>query len=229
MDTGGPDPSDVATAIDVLDRGGMLARAFSGNRVRSVLECLEIKPAQRLDAEPLVEAEILLGKVLRVARGEPAVARVRRWSRWGFALLCAAAVLAVMAANIPWAGPWEKYAWTASSAVPDYGTSGVLGAHGRFNLVFHTDLEPRPWIVIDLLEDRSIRSVTVVNRADCCDARCLPLFVEVAGDDKHFVEVGRRTEPFAVWRAVFTPRRARYVKLWVDATTYFHLEGVEIR
>jgi len=230
METGGPPRSDVAAAIDTLERSGLLARAsMRGNGARSVLECLEIEPAQALDAELLVDAEVLLGKLVRVARREPAVARIRRWSRWGFTLLSAAAVLAVMAANIRRVTPSDKYRWTASSGALDYGTSGVLGAHGDFNLVFHTDLQARPWILVDLLEDRSIRSVTVTNRSDCCDKRCLPLFVEVAGDDKHFVEVGRRTEAFAVWRADFSPRRARYVKLWVDATTYFHLEGIEIR
>lgn len=230
LDVAAPSPSNAGAAIDALERNGILARASaSRDQARSALECLETQPSQAPDTQPLVEAEILLGKVVRVVRGEPAVGRVLRWSRWGFALLCAGAVLAVMAANVRRPGPWERYRWTASSGALDYGASGVLSARGDFNLLFHTRLESRPWIVVDLLEDRTIHSVTAINRADCCDERCLPLLVEVAGDDKHFVEVGHRAEPFAVWRADFTPRRARYVKLWVDATTYFHLEGIEIR
>lgn len=217
-------------AIAALEQRGLLARAAGGrDSARSVLEYLERESAGDRDPEPLVKAELLLRKVVRVAQGEPAVSRVRRWSRWGVALLCVAAVAAIIAPGVNCGGPWDKYRWTASSTAFGFGASGVLGDHGPLDLVFHTDLEWRPSVTIDLLEARTIHSVKVTNRADCCDERCLPLLVDVAGDDKHFVEVGHRTEPFAVWRADFPPRRARYVKLWVDARTYFHLGGVEIR
>jgi hypothetical protein len=219
-----------AGAIAALEQSGLLARAAGRrNGGRSVLECLEREPAEDRDPEPLVKAELLLGKVVRVVQGEPAVSRVRRWSRWGVALLFVAAVAAVIAPGVDCGGPWDKYRWTASSSTFGFAKSGVLGGHGDYGLVFHTDLESRPSVTIDLLQSRTIHSVKVTNRTDCCDERCLPLFVEVAGDDKHFVEVGHRTETFAAWRADFTPRRARYVKLWVDAKTYFHLSGVEIR
>jgi hypothetical protein len=219
-----------AEAIAALEESGLLSRAAGGrNGARSVLECLAIGPVEPRDPETLRAAELLLGRVARVVQGEPAVARARRWSRWGVALLCAAGAAAIVSPAVHCDGPWDKYRWTASSAAWGYSTSGVLRAQEDSYLFFHTVLERRPSITIDLLETRPIHSVTVINRPDCCDERCLPLFIEAAGDDEHFVEVGHRTDPFGVWRAEFTPRRAHYVRLWVDAKTYFHLKGLEIR
>ena len=95
-------------------------------------------------------------------------------------------------------------------------------------LVFHTALEDRPWVSIDLLETRWLHGLEILNRTDCCQERAVPLVVEVAGEDGHYAEVARRNETFAVWKPVFDNRRARYIRLWVDARTSFHLEEIRI-
>jgi hypothetical protein len=151
------------------------------------------------------------------------------WTRRGLVLAGAAAVAAAIAPTLVGRGAWEKYRWNASSAAYGYGTSGVLGQHGAVGLLFHTTLEHHPWVVVDLLAKRTIRRVTVVNRGDCCDDRCLPLVVEVADEHGAFTEVARRTQPFGTWNAEFPARVARSVALWVEARTYFHLQEIQIR
>jgi len=225
--------SSEATAA--LERSGSLARAAgSAERGRSILAFLSNAEGFAPDRDDLVAVELLLDKVLRLSRGAPAISRAARWGRWGFALLLAGAIAAAMIpvlARLAHGGPWERYKWTASSAASAYsfGTSGLLGAHGAQGLIFHTAFERRPRVTIDLLETRSIHLVELTNRIDCCADRCLPLVVEVAGDDTHFVEVARRNDTFAVWKVEFAARRARYVRLWVDAETAFHLKEIEIR
>lgn len=229
IESDGTVPS-TAAAIDTLEHSGVLRRA-SGNRsdARGILESLGSEHECPRDSQPLIDAELLLRRVVRVVRGDPAVTRTERWGRWGLALLLSAAVGVVVVVKRPRHGPWEKYRWTASSAVHGFVQSGLLGQHGSSDLVFHTDRQPQPWVLIDLLEVRTIHNVTVTNRPDCCDDRCLPLVVEVAENDGQFIEVGRQTEPFSVWPLEFRSRGARYVRLRVDATNYFHLAGVEIR
>ena len=94
--------------------------------------------------------------------------------------------------------------------------------------MLHTEYEANPWMVIDLLKLRPVHGVSIRNREDCCDERCIPLVVEVAGDDQHFVEVARQGETFDVWKAEFPARQARYVRLRVEATTMLHLREIKI-
>jgi hypothetical protein len=228
--SGGEDglPS-VTIAIHALERSGALgATARDASRGRAVLACLEgDEPVASRD--DLVATEVLLVSVLRTIRGEPAIARSLKWSRRGLAIAFAGAVVAVMLPRWKRGSPWQKFRWKASSAGYGFGTEGTLGTHGSSGLVFHTAYEERPWVLVDLLATRTIHTVKVVNRSDCCDERCLPLVVEVAGEDGQFTEVGRRTDTFAEWTVDFAPRRARTVRLRVEARTYFHLQEIEIR
>ena len=219
-------PADFVAA---LEQSGVLARAAgSVVRGRAVLACLDVRANEGLVRAELVDAERLLGRVVRVLRGRPAIVRAAWLRRWGFALLVASAVAAALVPALRGNAPWTKYRWTASTAAFGFATTGLLGAHGPMDLVFHTNYEDRPSLTIDLLAFRSIHTVGITNRSDCCSLRCIPLFVEVAGEDGRFVEVARREEPFDVWNATFPPQRARYVRLHVGAPTYFHLKEIEI-
>jgi hypothetical protein len=222
-------------AIDVLERSGVLTRAAgSAEAGRSVLSCLTNGGRVSPERDDLAVTELLLGKALRIVRGEPAISRATRWSRWALALLFAAGVAGAMAPTLAplfHRRPWAQYKWTASSAASSYSfaTSGLLGAHGVHELVFHTEYEDRPRVTIDLLETRTIHALEIKNRTDCCAERAIPLVVEVAESDGHFVEVARQNENFAVWKVEFARRPARYVRLWVDARTYLHLQEIQFR
>jgi hypothetical protein len=215
-------------AIATLERSGLLARAAGDvGHGRSILAPLAEGKGPGTGRDELVEAEVLLGKLLRLLRDEPAIPRAMRWLRWGFALLCAAAVTAAIT---PTFGRLARgrYKWTASSASFDFATSGRLWDHGASGLIFHSAFENAPWVSIDLLRTRSIHLVSITNRDDCCQQRCVPLVIEAAGDDGHFVEVARRKDAFSVWDAAFASRRARYVRLRVEGQTFFHLREIEI-
>jgi hypothetical protein len=215
-------------AIETLERSGLLARAAgSAGYGRSILAPVAEGRGQGTGGDELVEAEVLLGKLLRLLREETAVPRTMRWLRWGFALLCAAAVTAAMTPTFVRLAR-GRYKWTASSASFDFATSGRLWDHGASGLIFHSAFENAPWVSIDLLRTRSIHVVSIANRDDCCQQRCIPLVIEAAGDDGHFVEVARRKEAFSVWDAEFASRRARYVRLRVEGQTFFHLREIEI-
>jgi len=108
-----------------------------------------------------------------------------------------------------------------------YGGCDEAGKCGE--LMFHTQIEPEPWVTFDLGAERTLRSVELKNRTDCCSERAVPLAVELSGDDRSFTEVARRQSNFTTWRASFKARKARYVRLRSLHTTALHLENVQIR
>jgi hypothetical protein len=217
-------------AVVAVERSGELGRAAgSVARGRAVLACLEMGQETGLARDDLVQAELLVGRLIDALQARSTNGRAVRWRRVGFALLVAGIVAVIMVPTLMRGGPWEKYRWMASSATDGFSTTGTLGQHGQFQLVFHTNQEAGPWILIDLLKLRTIHSLSIRNREDCCDERCIPLVVEVAGDDQHFVEVARRKDTFDVWKVVFPARQVRYVRLRVEATTIFHLREIVIR
>jgi hypothetical protein len=218
-----------AKCVAALEQSRVLARAAGSIvRGRAVLACLDPQVDAGLVRAELVDAEQLLGRVVRVLRGQPAIARAASLRRWGFALLVASAVTAALVPAFRSNAPWTKYRWTASTAAFGFATTGLLGVHGPMDLVFHTNFEERPSLTIDLLALRSIHAVGITNRSDCCDSRCIPLFVEVAGEDGRFVEVARREKAFDVWNVTFPSQKARYVRLHVGTPTFFHLKEIQI-
>ncbi|MET0385742.1 MAG: hypothetical protein ABW321_07270 [Polyangiales bacterium] len=121
-----------------------------------------------------------------------------------------------------------SFLWRSSSADAGFGVFGSLGAHGIAGLVFHTAEQAAPWVLIDTLRLRMLDRVVLVNRTDCCMARGLPLFVEVANHTLQFVEVGRTDAPFAEWTVAFPLRVARFIRLRSPATTILHLREVRV-
>jgi len=94
--------------------------------------------------------------------------------------------------------------------------SRVEWAHGSFAAC--TELEVHPWITVDLGGDHAIDEVVVYNRADCCwGVDDIPIEIQISGDNRTFVRVASRTQPFTddfPWRASFATRRGRYVRLY---------------
>jgi hypothetical protein len=108
-------------------------------------------------------------------------------------------------------------------------TSSKLGRDsGNAKLLFHTDLQWRPWVEWDLGQPTRLHEVVVSNRSDCCDERALPLVVEVSDDRTRWTEVARRTEAFCRNLTIpFNETSARYLRLRVDRESFLHLEFAE--
>jgi hypothetical protein len=119
--------------------------------------------------------------------------------------------------------------WTSSGAfVKDHWrTSGSTNDHGPYHLLFHTDEQDNPWVVLDLHSERTLEGVEVTNREDCCKDRAVPLIVETSNDQKTWTQVAERKEVFDTWRAEFAKTEARYVRLRVPRKTTFHLRDIE--
>jgi hypothetical protein len=96
------------------------------------------------------------------------------------------------------------------------------------NLLFHTNTEDSPWYMVDLGPGKSVSSVEIENRTDCCKERALPLVIEVSSDAKTWREVARRDEAFDEWTARFPRQPAAYVRLRVPRATALHLKSVDI-
>jgi hypothetical protein len=196
-------------------------------RARDALEALGrvVVP----DGATMTRAQIEVAQLVDEAVGNHRIARATRRVRVVFALLASAVAAVTAVALSASRRPWEEYTWSASSTWDGFPQSGTLGDHGAHDLLFHTDEQENPWVVVDLRTTRAVRDVQVTNRADCCDDRGLPLVLELAEDDRRFNPIDTRTAPFDVWRVTFAPRRARYLRLRAIGMTFLHLCDIEIR
>ncbi len=118
--------------------------------------------------------------------------------------------------------------WKTSSAHATFCTSPAQDCPEASNFFFHTLEQESPSIEFDLGEPKTISTVVVENRTDCCQDRALPLIVEVSENPGQWREVHRRAKEFETWRARFPATRARWVRLTVPRRTYFHLARVKI-
>ncbi len=182
------------------------------------------------DGAALARAEMEVARLLDEANGGRRLVRAQKRALWTLTLLImvATSVLAFAARTLH--EPWESFRWKASSAWGHYPLSDTLGGHDWVsNLIFHTEEEEDPWVVVDLLSTRAIRQVMVVNRVDCCRERALPLVLDLAGEDGNYDEIAERTSLFETWNVTFPERRARYVRLRSKGTTILHLSDIQIR
>lgn len=228
VDQDGAVPTSPAEALLALLRSGALDAAPGG--AARAHQTLALLPGRGDDAPPwpdLREAERIITELLRAQR----VREPMRRRAWLVASVSALVFILAIAATLAprlLQSVVRPYPWTASSAMPGYRDHGVLDSLAPGELLFHTDREMDPWILVDLLSVRTVHRVEITNRADCCAERCLPLVVEVAGTDRRFAEVTRRTTVFQDWRVDVGPRPARYVRLRVDGRAYFHLREIKI-
>jgi hypothetical protein len=119
--------------------------------------------------------------------------------------------------------------WRASSAYPGFVPEDKACDGNSTRIFFHTAEEASPWVEIDLGSPKTISSVEIANRADCCGDRAVPLVVEVGTTPDHWTEVTRRVEPFRTFSASFEPRQARYVRVRALRKTFLHLDRVSVR
>lgn len=197
---------------------------LSGSRWSEVCRVLEDRSESR--RESLAEAELVVGDLVGWARGQQRRNRLP-WP-WVVAIGVVAAMLVLV---LPRLGPipgWPSFTWKASSAFEGFADSGTLGSDEETELLFHTALETKPWVLIDLQVPRRISRITLENRQDCCFERGLPLVVEVGSRPDALREIGRQSTLFNEWKLEFPARDVRYVRLRADAVTYLHLRRVEI-
>jgi hypothetical protein len=98
----------------------------------------------------------------------------------------------------------------------------------RTNLGFHSKNLVDQALTIDLGGIERVSRIDVYNRKDCCQARAVPLRLELSTDGNAFSLIDRRLEPFNVWRAEFAPVPARFVRLTREGKEFFHLAEVEV-
>jgi len=118
-------------------------------------------------------------------------------------------------------------AWKTSSLSPGLGCISPSQTCGA-NFFFHTDKETDPWVEVYLGRVLRISSIEVQNRTDCCMERAVPLTVEVSTNQKKWKQVAQRKEPFTTWSPVFSPNRARYVRLKLKGEGPLHLARIRV-
>lgn len=120
--------------------------------------------------------------------------------------------------------------WVASSAMAPYNRrSGVGPSTQKDAFFFHTDPTDHPWVEIDLGKPRTIRSLLVENRSDCCWERALPLDFEVEDLDTHqWRKVAQRRAGFHVWTHQIAPVTARHVRFRLAGVGMFHLRRISL-
>lgn len=119
--------------------------------------------------------------------------------------------------------------WVASSANPEAHRNGVGPSTRKGEFFFHTDPTDHPWVEIDLGKPRTIRSLLVENRRDCCWERALPLDFEVEDLDTHqWRKVAQRRAGFHVWTHKIAPVTARHVRFRLAGVGMFHLRRISL-
>lgn len=119
--------------------------------------------------------------------------------------------------------------WVASSFMPPNPLSGVGPSTTRQDLFFHTQPSDHPWIEIDLGAPRTIRSLLIENRRDCCQDRAMPINLEVLdGASGQWRFVAQRRSGFTVWTHKFPPVRAQRVRVRLAGTGVLHLRRISL-
>jgi len=162
-----------------------------------------------------------------------------RASMWSLAQLLAMAVLALfLVAGVACATsprlrhhwfPRDLAAgrpWHASSAWGSYPIQGN-GPSSAEPIFFHTQETDRPWLEIDLGAEHVIRSVTLVNRTDCCEMRAVPVDVQILKGDT-WRSIAERRVPFKVWSRNVAHVRARFVRVELPGAGMLHLNRVSV-
>jgi hypothetical protein len=118
---------------------------------------------------------------------------------------------------------------SASSAEPSVRANPRALVDGdRKNLGFHTQKGHGESVTIDLGAIRSVRSVEIFNRFDCCQNRALPLRLEASTDGVTYELIGRQRETFTFWKVALPSKLVRFLRLTDEGTNFFHLAEVEV-
>lgn len=154
----------------------------------------------------------------------------RRWSRLAVAAFALTLIGAVVWDRV---APRKNFALHGQVSVTNNidelaATPNQLVDGDRGSLGFHTDDAPNRSATIDLGHIVSVNQVIVYNRADCCQERAVPLWIEVSQDGVNFTRVARRQTPFLRWQTRIIESKTRYVRLTHEAAGHFHLSEVEV-
>lgn len=98
----------------------------------------------------------------------------------------------------------------------------------RRSLGFHSQNLENQSATIDLGDAKVIHSVVVYNRVDCCQARAVPLRLELSTDGVDYTTIERRTTTFLSWKVAVPSLPARFVRLSHEGKGFFHLAEVEV-
>lgn len=151
-----------------------------------------------------------------------------RWLRPLLALTAAAGVVLALVYVFAPKDVAVGKSWVASSSDWGFEKIGSMDKFGNEDLLFHTNREDTPWVIIDLGAFERVRGIEVENRGSCCQERAVPLIVELSTDGNTWQEVARRKKKFQGWETRFRPQSARFVRLRVPRKTVFHLRRVRV-
>mgnify|MGYP000162134860 FL=1 len=100
---------------------------------------------------------------------------------------------------------------------------------------FHTENEPNPWWQVDLGEKLALGRVTLWNRCDNCGDRNNRILVLLSDDGKAWQQAYQHNgTPFQGYsdkkplEVKLDGKAARFVRLALQGTSYFHLDEVEV-
>lgn len=222
---GAAERESLAETVGSLDDATLTRVAGSRERALSLTETV-FAAARGGDATDLDDAELFASKLVELATNGRRLGRAA--IVWRLAQGVALAASLTAAFTVFWRAEHAPYTFTTSSALSGYAAAGTLPVTTSRDVFFHTNDEERPWLQIDLGEERAVSRVVVTNRFDCCRERATPLVIEVRGATGGFREVARNAAEFDDWDATFAATRARYVRLTVPRRTVLHLRNVEI-
>jgi len=203
----------------------LLRQGFADDDEKSQSDAVHEARAARKAARALLaqrqDAPTPVGEVL-----------LQRWGRSAVFAALTAALLSVGALRLHIARQGADVAlgkpWRISAPYSGYPASGTVQPNPRGGVLFHTTDAANNWVEVDLGAPKSVHMVEVVNRQDCCQERAFPLVVELSTDQKTWVEVDKKTEPFSRWTADFSSQQARWVRLRNTSKNFFHLQTFSV-
>ncbi len=181
-------------------------------------------------------ARPLVGALIERAEGNERTLRALYFQRWFRAFMVAVAVLLAVVGiwtssqrllsgpNLAAGKPWQ-----ASSSYKGFNPAAHVCDGNVTRILFHTNEEENPWFQVDMGVVNQVAVVEITNRTDGYQGRAVPLVVELSTDSRTWTEVARRTDTFNTWKAKFSPRKARYVRVKAQRRTFLHLETVVVR
>lgn len=117
---------------------------------------------------------------------------------------------------------------SASSRFPGTPDPQGLTDGDTHALGVHTTVESSPWVTIDLGQSRSIKTIRVHNRTDCCFDEGLGLTVEVGDPSDPAPFVAQQSTHYEIWEIDVGGKTSQTVRLRLPRNGYIALSEVEV-